>query len=268
MQEGFDTSVYQTLSDTQAAAVVAYLNQSSGNPDAAQFASTNATALKAQLTAAKANSYTQAETDLARVQDQTANLKLYQTRTNDIDGLMTQINKNNEAVLGQLTEDKAVTKRQFEINEWYNYRKKVTANALMNLTIVMGLLVIVVAAWKFGGLPSGAFYGSAAVLVLYGGVSTWYRFSDMASPGQDAILWHRRRFGPATPPPPKQKCDPLTGELISPTVEVNPCLEAAAKKLAALVESNTQDIESYLQGTSAPKALCTSSQEDFTNTAG
>ena len=254
MPEGFDD--YQTLSDLQAQAKLNFLNQANTSPTAAQFNSSNAAALQASLAAAKVNSYVQVETDLARVQDQTANVKLYQTRTNDLDGIMSQIKKNNDAVQGQLTDDKAVTKRQFEINEWYNYKKQATANALSNLALVLSGLAIVVFCWKTGFLPSGAFYGIAALLVLYGVISSWQRFYYMDQPGQDALLWHRRRFGPATAPPAKQKCDPLTGELIPSTATVNPCLDAAAHKLARLIETNNKDLQDYLQGTTTPTTLC------------
>lgn len=258
MLEGFNTNTgqYQALFDAEALAKLAYSARANADPSASQFTASNATALKNQLAADKVNSFVQVETDLARVQDQTANVKLYQTRTKDLDTVMAQVEKNNNTVQGQLVDDKAVTKRQFEINEWYNYRKQATANALSNLLIVLCLLAVSVFCWKMGFLPSGAFYGLAALLVLYGGASTWQRFSYINQPGQDAILWHRRRFGPATAPPPKQKCDPVTGELIPSTVAVNPCLDAAAQKLARLIETNNKDLRDYLEGTTTPTVLC------------
>lgn len=253
--EGFDN-----LADTEAKARLAFSQIANADPAASQFTTSNAAATKTQLANAKANSFIQVEADLARTHDQTANVKLYQTRTQDLTGLMTQIQRNNLTVMGQLKDDKAVTKRQFEINEWYNYRKQVTENALANLALVLSGLAITVFCWKMGVLPSGAFYGIAGLLVVYGAVSSWQRFSYMDAKGQDAILWHRRRFGPATlTPPGKQKCDPLTGELIPETVKVNPCLDAASKKLAALIETNTQDLENYIRGTTSPKALCPAS---------
>jgi hypothetical protein len=250
--EGFDN-----LSDEESKARLTFSKISNTDPTAAQFTASNATALKAQLANAKANSFIQVETDLARTHDQTANVKLYQTRTKDLTGLMTQIERNNMTAVGQLKDDKAVTRRQFEINEWYNYRNQVTENALANLAVVLGLLAVVIFSWKMGFVPSGAFYGIAGVLVVYGGVSSWQRFSYMDEKGQDAILWHRRRFGPATlTPPAKLKCDPLTGELIPETVKLNPCLDAASKKLSRLIETNTQDLENYMRGTTSSKSLC------------
>jgi len=246
------------LADAEALARLEYSRASNSDPLASQFSAGNAAALQAQLADAKANSFTQVVTDLARAQDQTANVKLYQTRTKDLDIIMSQINNNNDTVRSQVVDDKAVTKRQFEINEWYNYRKQSTANALANLAIVMSLLAFVVFCWKTGALPSGTFYGAVALLVAYGVISSWYRYSYMNQRGQDAILWHRRRFGPAVAPA-KQKCDPLTGDLIPQDVTLNPCLDAAAQKLAKLIETNNKDLEDYMEGTTTPAAVCSGS---------
>jgi hypothetical protein len=253
-----------------------YATQITANPSAySDFSINNANSQINQLKGMRQNAFVKAETDLARTQDMTANLKLYQTRTSDTDNLATQIEQNNQIVQGQIEDDKAATKRQFEINEWYNYKKESTIRILENSAVYLGLIFVAIlcirGAGKFGILPPGI-VGPASVatgLLLVGlVVSTWFRFSNTSKDGQDAILWHRRRFGPSNiDPPAKPKCDPETGELIPPETEANPCIAEAERVLARLIQSNTKDIETYLEGTTAPRGSCGATKESFLSTA-
>jgi hypothetical protein len=138
----------------------------------------------------------------------------------------------------------------------------------MNLAITMGVLLIVTVAWKMGVVPPGGFNWIAGSIGAYGVISTGWRMYIMAPPGQDAILWHRRRFGPSTIDPVKSKCDPITGELIPVKIEINPCVSEAAQKLAHLAEVTEKDLESYLAGTTTPSAICSSAKaEPFVSTS-
>ena len=134
---------YQELMTATDKARLQFSDQIKQNPSAfGQFARDNANALRDQKMAEKENSFLQARTDLARAMDQTHNVKLYQTRTADTDNLAAQLERNNQSVQGQLEDDKAMTKRQFEINQWYNYRKESTIGLLQNSAIWLGVIAI------------------------------------------------------------------------------------------------------------------------------
>ena len=261
-------AAYQNLVTAEDTARIAYSDQIKQNPAAAaQFTRDTTASLKAGIMSAKQNAYAQVEQELSRAQDETANVKLYQTRTSDTDDLATQIERNNQAVAGQLADDKAMTKRQFEINEWYNYKRQSTVNIFLNLAITLGALLIAIVAWKLGFVPPGIFNGLAGLIIGYGVISTWWRYSSSDVTGQDAILWHRRRFGPSNIDPVKIKCDPLTGEIIPTIPTLNPCLDEAAKKLEQLIQTTNHDLESYMEGTTVPKGLCSSKAESFVSTS-
>ena len=270
---------YQELMTATDKARLQFSDQIKQNPSAfGQFARDNANALRDQKMAEKENSFLQARTDLARAMDQTHNVKLYQTRTADTDNLAAQLERNNQSVQGQLEDDKAMTKRQFEINQWYNYRKESTIGLLQNSAIWLGVIAIGYVGLRMAGstgiLPPGLVPLGTSLIgigVFFLVVTTWWRFSTMTSDksldGKDAILWHRKRFGTENIEPVKLKCDPITGELFNEINLGNSCLSEAALKLEQLQKDGEKDLESYMEGTTAPKSICSSSRESFVSTS-
>jgi hypothetical protein len=271
-------SQYQDLMTAADKARLSYSDQIKQNPAAfGQFATDNAKVLLDQTMAQKENGFLQARMDLARALDQTHNVKLYQTRTADTDNLAQQIERNNQTVQGQLDDDKAMTKRQFEINQWYNYKKENTIGLLENSAWTLGMIAVGFVALRVGGslgyvAPGLVTLGSSLIGLgtFYLVVSTWWRFSTMTSDksldGKDPILWHRKRFGPSNIDPIKLKCDPDTGELVKEAEEANSCLNEAAMKLAELGKATEKDLESYLEGTTGPRSLC-APRESFVSTS-
>ena len=248
--------------DAVAAIDAARIQLSSGmrnDPDAYnRINAANATAVKRELMNEKMNAFLQVESNMARTQDMGANLKLYQLRTSDTDYLATQLENSNKSIDGQLDDDSAVTRRQFEINEWYSYKKQETAGMLMGVAIGLGLLLIATVGMKTGFLSSGAFQGLALFLIVCIGIWIWWRVSYNGH-GRDPILWHRRRFGTSDIDPVKSKCNPETGEMEGPSWRLPGCIGELANKMAALEASAAADILAYGDGaTSSSKGICSS----------
>ena len=235
-------AAYQNLVTAEDTARIAYSDQIKQNPAAAaQFTRDTTASLKAGIMSAKQNAYAQVEQELSRAQDETANVKLYQTRTSDTDDLATQIERNNQAVAGQLADDKAMTKRQFEINEWYNYDKLETL-FFLQIVFMVSLSVAIVMYWSKQGLITAGFagilYGILGLIVIGVGVHKYF-YTEKT---RDVKLWHRRRFASAPPPPP-----PICG----PSNDLLGEAEKLLKQGENAVQNCANNIDSGLSGINA-----------------
>ena len=211
---------------------------------------TNIASIKDNILAQKMNAFQQVATDLGRTNDLVSNLKLYKTRTEDATVLAQAMNSTQ--ALDQLTNDKNVTQRQFEINEWYNYKKQETAGTLMGVAIALGLLLLSLIGMKLAFLSPAA-YGIVSV-ILIGFILVWvYWRVSYSGVGRDPMLWHRRRF--ETP-----KADSvLPSTCIGGTIDIkeNKCLTAVENKLQGYLDNMSKSMQEFQTtgGTSTP-ALC------------
>jgi hypothetical protein len=211
--------------------------------------------VKKDVLAAKNNAFEQVSTDMARTNDMTSNLKLYQTRTADATRLANELATNNARIKAQIRQDKEVTQRQFEINEWYTYKKQETAGTLMGVAIALGLILLSLIASKLGFLAPGAFQVVSFVLVAFIGIWVYWRISYNGV-DRDPMLWHRRRFTPPKEAPATPKCD-SNGNLVLPTIDLKvPCADKLEQKLQDLLNSTTNEITQFQEGAPSKAALC------------
>jgi hypothetical protein len=206
--------------------------------------------IRDNILAQKMNAYQQVETDLARTNDLVDNLKLYKTRTQDATVLAQAM--NGTKALDQINNDKNVTQRQFEINEWYNYKKQETAGTLMGVAIALGLLLLSLIGMKLAFLSPSAHYITSVILIGFILVWVYWRVS-YSGVGRDPVLWHRRRF--ETP-----KADAvLPSTCIGGTIDIkeNQCLTAVENKLQGYLDNMSKSMQEFQTtgGTSTP-ALC------------
>jgi hypothetical protein len=210
----------------------------------------------------KQNAFEQVSTDMQRTLDMATNLKLYQTRTSDLNVLVSDILDKNKTIKSQLEDDKNVTKRQFEINEWYYYRKQEAAGTLMGVAIALGLILVAMALFKMGILSSSLFNFIAIVLGLFIGIWVYWRY-DYNGYGRDPMLWHRRRFAPPKKDPPASlDCPPKM-----PTIDMDlGCVSELQSKFQNLLTATTNEIVQFQEGGAPPRGLC-SAAESFVSTA-
>jgi hypothetical protein len=181
------------------------------------------------------------------------NVQLYEIRNSDVQRLTNMMATNNEGISSAVSRDKDVTRRQFEINEWYNYKKEQTAATLMAgvvmLTIILGLIV----ANKMAVLDAVVAGSLAGVVLVLFGLWAYYR----PSANQDARLWHRRLFTTSTEPPVSPICP---GGINLDLSKENACLTVVEGKLSDLTKSLDEKLAAYQTGdlsVPAPKSLCT-----------
>ena len=216
------------------------------------YVTNNAKAIQDQIAQSKNDSFDKARTDLSRYMDLQHNVQLYEIRNSDVQRLADNLAQNNESIKSAVERDKDVTRRQFEINEFYNYKKEQTAATLMGgvvmLTIILGLVV----AYKMAVLNSATAGGIALVVILLFGLWAYYR----PSANQDPRLWHRRLFTEDTTVAAPTACP---GQVNLDLSKPSDCLTNVEGKLSDLTSSLDSQLAAYQSGdlsVPAPKSIC------------
>ena len=142
----------------------------------------------------KRTAFQKAHIDLARYMDMDHSANFYKSRSSDVDRLTSEISANNQRIVQELERDKDLSKRQFEINEWYNNNKLETLFFLQLFFISILLMVVVIYYQKSGSLSgqmAGLLTAVLGAIVVITGVYRWYYTKNT----RDPRLWSRRSFG-------------------------------------------------------------------------
>jgi len=153
------------------------------------------------ITGRKQSAFQKAQIDLGRYMDMHHNVNFYKTRSSDVDTITGAMLQNNNNLMGNIIHDKDLSKRQFEINEWYNYNKLETLFYLQLVFMCSMAASIVMYLTKRGTVSTGVaviIYSLLALTVLVVGAYRYFFTNDT----RDVKLWHRRYFA-STPPAPK-----------------------------------------------------------------
>lgn len=209
----------------------------------------------------KRTAFQKAHIDLSRYMDMDHNANFYKTRSSDVDRLTNDIAVNNQRILQELERDKDISKRQFEINEWYNYNKLETLFFLQLFFISTLSMVVIIYYQKTGTINSQIAAILTAIVcgvVIVTGLYRWKYTKET----RDPRLWHRRDFGSISPVQEKDKC----GTDLNYTFDLNKLLPKAVTQCADQIaidgkakfnkwqDDLTSEISSYQQGTDKPKS--------------
>jgi len=216
------------------------------------YVTQNAQAIQDQIAASKNSSFDKARTDLGRYMDLQHNVQLYEIRNSDVKRMADSLAANNNAIKSAVSRDKDVTRRQFEINEFYNYKKEQTAATLMGgvvmLTVILGLVI----ANKMEVLSAVVAGTLAGLIIVLFGLWAYYR----PSANQDPRLWHRRVFTEdakvAAPPA-------CPGRLNFAITKQSDCLTNVEGKLSDLATKLDAQLTAYQTGdlsVPTPKSVC------------
>jgi hypothetical protein len=167
-----------------------------------QYQQQNINAIMTDIQNRKQSSFQKAQIDLGRYMDMQHNVNFYKVRSNDVNNITDAILTNNNKIDSLLQQDKMNSRRQFEINEWYNYNKLDTLYFLQ-VFFIATLVAAIVMFWAKKGVIgvglAGICYGIIGLTVVIVGL---YRYFYTIG-ARDTRLWHRRYFAstPAAPPP-------------------------------------------------------------------
>jgi hypothetical protein len=191
----------------------------------------------------KRAAFQKAHIDLGRYMDMDHNVNFYKSRSADVDRLTESIEQNNNRIKQSAAMDKDVTKRQFEINEWYNYNKLETLFflQLFFISVLSGAVIIYL---NKNGAVTNALASLLMIIlvVIVGGVGLYRYFYTTRT--RDPRLWHRRYFDEdAKAPKPPVKCD-QGGDVV---FDVNDVLPKSITECADDAVVNFQKWQTNLQ---------------------
>lgn len=196
----------------------------------------------------KRAAFQKAHIDLARYMDLDHNANFYKARAGDVDRLTDSIAANNDSVKQKLERDAAVSRRQFEINEWYNQNKLETLFFLQLFFIVSMLMAVVVYFQKQGKLSVQLAGMITILLCAIVGITGVYRYY-YTNRVRDPRLWNRRYFEKTTGPMPAPKC--AGGGTVAADIASLIPGAAEAAKCATQATQNFDKWQSQLEGSLA-----------------
>jgi hypothetical protein len=196
----------------------------------------------------KRAAFQKAHIDLGRYMDMDHNANYYKARAGDVDRLTDVIERNNKTLLEGVEHDKTLSKRQFEINDWYNYNKLETLFFLQVFFMAALSMAVVIFLQKNGTVTNamaGLITGILVAIVALVGIYRYYYTNRI----RDTRLWNRRYFPKTAAPKPPAKCDPngnLTLDLntILPK-ELTQCADKEASKFGEWQENLEKELLNY-----------------------
>jgi hypothetical protein len=206
----------------------------------------------------KRAAFQKAQIDLGRYMDMEHNASYYKTRSADVERLTQSIVSNNDGIVQKLKQDKENSKRQFEINEWYNYNKLETLFFLQVFFISSLTMAILIFFHKSGALTNqmAALLTTIILLIVVGlGVYRYYYTRNT----RDPRLWHRRYFGTAEAPPSRGLCsnggtiDVNLNDIIPKSV--TECVDDATARFDSWQDSLEKEMLAYQQSGETPKSI-------------
>lgn len=235
------------------------------NPsDYAAYVNQRVDEMSDEVFARKRAAFQKAQIDLGRYMDMDHNANFYKSRNADVDRLTSSIEENNNRLVQAVAADKDITKRQFEINEWYNYNKLETLFFLQLFFIVALSGAIIVFLQKNAIITStlaGLLYGILALIAGGTGLYRYYYTTRI----RDPRLWNRRYFGSAAPPKPPTQCD-KNGNIVFDVNSIIPkdvtqCADDATQRFEKWQENLQKEMMNYqTSGGAAPAgsgSICT-----------
>lgn len=190
----------------------------------------------------KRAAFQKAHIDLGRYMDMDHNVNFYKSRSADVDRLTDSIEQNNNRIKQSAAMDKDNTKRQFEINEWYNYNKLETLFFLQLFFISVLSATVILYLQKNSTITNTMASLLMILLVVIVGGTGLYRYF-YTTRTRDSRLWHRRYFGDASAPKSAIKCD-TDGTIV---FDVNSVIPKSATECADDATNRFQQWQSNLQ---------------------
>jgi hypothetical protein len=159
----------------------------------ASYVSERANQILGEVTDSKRAAFLKASADMARMIDMDHNSLAALRRSEDLTGMQDHIIDEQSKLYGSATNNRDLTRRQVEINNWYYESKRETLFVLQLLLLVMLAAVVVLAGQSYGWVNEEAANWTLIVLFLIGGGTWTYRWY-YTTYVRDPRYWSRRSF--------------------------------------------------------------------------
>lgn len=180
----------QALSDLELQSYLAGLNKD----QTAALIAANIDTIKTQVSAVKATNFTNANQQLVTADNGITSAAYYLLRTQDLQQLATDVNNVTTKQATEISINKELANRQYEINEWSNSNKMDTLYFLQVLFISLTLSGVLLFLMKNGLLPSYLFGLFSFLIVVFAIIVLLWRWRFTAVK-RDGTYWNKQRWG-------------------------------------------------------------------------
>jgi hypothetical protein len=198
----------------------------------------------------KRTAFQKAHIDLGRYMDMDHNASHYKIRNADINRLNERIEINNQRIANNVYMDRDITKRQYEINEYFYHNKLETLFFMQVFFISMLATAVIMYGQKTGIITAkiaGLLTGILVVIVLVVGVSRYFYTART----RDRTHWHKRYFPKeGAPPPATNSCKggPMEIDINSLIPKsITACGDEMAGRVDMLKNALQSELHSYQQ---------------------
>lgn len=180
----------QALSDLELQSYLAGLTANQTQ----QLVAANINTVKEQVSAVKATNFTNANQQLVTADNGITSAAYYLLRTQDLQQLATDVNDVTTKQATEISINKELANRQYEINEWSNSNKMDTLYFLQVLFISLTLSGVLLFLMKNGLLPSYLFGLFSFLIVIFAIIVLLWRWRFTAVK-RDGTYWNKQRWG-------------------------------------------------------------------------
>jgi hypothetical protein len=159
----------------------------------ASYVSERAQQIIGETTDSKRAAFIKASADMSRMIDMDHNSLAALNRSEDLAAMQEHVIHEQEKLYGSATNNRDLTRRQVEINNWYYESKRESLFVLQLLLLVLLTAALVLAAQSYGFVNEDAANWTTGLLFVVGGgvwLYRWYYTTYL----RDPRYWSRRVF--------------------------------------------------------------------------
>lgn len=196
--------------------------------------------------------------DLNRASQAQEAILMLDKRNQELVEITQQIYNNQTGQAGAVTDDKNLSNRKYEMNQWSVGNKNDTLFVFSSLFILLSTLTLLTVLWRMGLLGGGAVGGLAAILIIIFVLIIIYR-SNFTNVWRDNRYWNRVSFGKYGKPIAPLCPDVLSGiesgigslesDVKGGISSAGQAIASGAQTVAQGVSSATQSVAGAVQGT-------------------
>jgi hypothetical protein len=199
--------------------------------------------------------------DLNRASQAQEAILMLDKRNQELVDITEQIYNNQKGQAGAVTDDKNLSGRKYEMNQWSVGNKNDTLFVFSSLFILLSSLTLLTVLWKMGMLGGGAVGGLSAILIIIFVLIVIYR-SNFTNVWRDNRYWNRVNYSGKYGKIPVPLCPgalsgiesglgSLQSDIQSGISSAGQAIASGAQTVAQDVSSATQSVAGAVQGTSS-----------------
>ena len=196
--------------------------------------------------------------DLNRASKAQEAILMLDKRNQELSEIQQQIFNNQKGQAGAVTDDKNLSERKYEMNQWSVGNKNDTLFVFSSLFILLSSLTLLTVLWRMNLLGGGAVGGLASILIIIFVIIVIYR-SNFTNIFRDNRYWNRATFKGKYGKIPIPLCpgalsgiesgiSSLESDIQSGLSSAGQAIASGAQTVAQDVSSATQSVASDIQG--------------------